>query len=66
MHHKVARAQLPKQIWLAVALGLAAPVLLVLFTAWHNAGKRGGQTFAEPFRIAGNFYYVGASDVAPS
>ena len=24
---------------------------------------RGGQKFAEPFRIAGNLYYVGANDV---
>ena len=29
-----------------------------------NATKRGGQQPAEPFRIAGNFYYVGANDVA--
>jgi metallo-beta-lactamase class B len=29
-----------------------------------NAGKIGGQQPAEPFRIAGNFYYVGANDVA--
>jgi metallo-beta-lactamase class B len=29
-----------------------------------NANKIGGQQPAEPFRIAGNFYYVGASDVS--
>jgi metallo-beta-lactamase class B len=29
-----------------------------------NATKIGGQGPAEPFRIAGNFYYVGATDVA--
>ena len=29
-----------------------------------NATKRGGQQPAEPFRIAGNFYYVGANNVA--
>ena len=29
-----------------------------------NATKVGGQEPAEPFRIAGNFYYVGANDVA--
>jgi metallo-beta-lactamase class B len=27
-----------------------------------NATKLGGQQPAEPFRIAGNFYYVGATD----
>jgi metallo-beta-lactamase class B len=31
---------------------------------WLNATKVGGRRPAEPFRIAGNFYYVGASDVA--
>jgi metallo-beta-lactamase class B len=52
---------------LAVVLGVAGLVALVavaLFPKWREAGQRGGQTFAEPFRIAGNFYYVGASDVA--
>ena len=29
-----------------------------------NATKIGGQEPAEPFRIAGNFYYVGATDIA--
>ena len=29
-----------------------------------NATKVGGQGPAEPFRIAGNFYYVGATDAA--
>jgi metallo-beta-lactamase class B len=35
-----------------------------LFRAWKAAGDSGGgQQPAEPFRIAGNFYYVGANDV---
>jgi len=34
------------------------------FRAWKAAGERGGQQPAEPFRIAGNFYYVGASSSA--
>ena len=37
---------------------------LVLVGRWLNATKIGGQQPAEPFRIAGNFYYVGANDVA--
>jgi metallo-beta-lactamase class B len=56
-----------RQFWLAALLGLTAPIALVmalLFRPWLEAGRRGGQTAAEPFRIAGNFYYVGASDVA--
>jgi metallo-beta-lactamase class B len=36
----------------------------VLLGRWLNATKIGGQQPAEPFRIAGNFYYVGANDVA--
>ncbi len=49
-----------------VVLVLAALVVvaLVLVGRWLNAPKMGGQQPAEPFRIAGNFYYVGANDVA--
>jgi metallo-beta-lactamase class B len=57
---------------LIVLLGLA--VLLIVdfvvgpYPAWLNefrpSKKIGGQRPAEPFRIAGNFYYVGASDLA--
>jgi metallo-beta-lactamase class B len=36
----------------------------VLAGRWLNTRKIGGQGPAEPFRIAGNFYYVGATDVA--
>ena len=37
---------------------------LVLVGRWLNATKIGGQQPADPFRIAGNFYYVGANDVS--
>ncbi len=48
-----------------VVLGAALIVLaLVLVGRWLNATKIGGQQPVEPFRIAGNFYYVGANDVA--
>jgi metallo-beta-lactamase class B len=57
---------------LLVLIGLV--VLLVVdfvvgpYPAWLNefrpSKKVGGQQPAEPFRIAGNFYYVGASDIA--
>ncbi len=50
--------------WLAALLGLLSALALVLVGRWLNATKRGGQEPAEPFRIAGNFYYVGANDVA--
>ena len=49
---------------LAVLLAALSVVALVLVGRWLNATKVGGQQPAEPFRIAGNFYYVGASDVA--
>ncbi len=48
----------------AVLLGLVTVLALVLVGRWLNATKIGGQQPAEPFRIAGNFYYVGANDVA--
>lgn len=38
--------------------------LFALFRVWKANGDRGGQQPVEPFRIAGNFYYVGANDVA--
>ena len=47
-----------------VLLGLASIVALVLVGRWMNSTKVGGQGPAEPFRIAGNLYYVGATDVA--
>ena len=52
---------------LAILLGVAgvfAAFLVVLGDEARVATKRGGQQPAEPFRIAGNFYYVGASDIA--
>jgi metallo-beta-lactamase class B len=53
---------------LVFLLGLAAVPLVFFFGKWVHelrpATKRGGQEPAEPFRIAGNFYYVGANDIA--
>jgi len=49
---------------LVVLLAVLSVVTLVLVGRWLNATKIGGQQAAEPFRIAGNFYYVGANDVA--
>ena len=52
-----------KRRWLAL-LGVLSALGLVLVGRWLNATKRGGQEPVEPFRIAGNFYYVGANDVS--
>ena len=39
-------------------------VALIFFLRWMNATKLGGQGPAEPFRIAGNLYYVGTTDAS--
>jgi metallo-beta-lactamase class B len=52
-----------KGIGLAVLLGIAAAVVVFVGGRWREAAHRGGQQPAEPFRIAGNLYYVGANDV---
>ena len=53
-----------KRYRLAFLVALLSVGALVLVGRWLNAIKVGGQQPAEPFRIAGNFYYVGANDVA--
>ena len=53
-----------KRYRLIVLLGLVSLVALVLAGRRLNATKRGGQEPVEPFRIAGNLYYVGANDVS--
>jgi metallo-beta-lactamase class B len=52
-----------KRYQLVVLLGLVSVLALVLAGRWLNVTKRGGQQPAEPFRIAGNLYYIGANDV---
>jgi metallo-beta-lactamase class B len=54
----------PKLWGLFVLLGLVGFFALVRVGWRLNATKRGGQAPAAPFRIAGNLYYVGASDVS--
>jgi metallo-beta-lactamase class B len=54
---------LAKRYRLVVLLALVSVLALVLVGRRLNATKRGGQAPAEPFRIAGNLYYVGANDV---
>lgn len=44
-------------------LGIVAVAVVILGPIWKANGDRGGQRYAEPFRIAGNLYYVGANDV---
>jgi metallo-beta-lactamase class B len=53
-----------KGVWIFVLVLAALLAVLVPLRRWMNATKLGGQQPAEPFRIAGNFYYVGANDIA--
>ena len=53
-----------RRVRLAILLGLSTVLVLILGGRWLNATKRGGQEPAEPFRIAGNLYYVGATDAS--
>jgi metallo-beta-lactamase class B len=53
-----------KRELLALALIAGVIVLVSLTRAWKAAVDRGGPGPAEPFRIAGNFYYVGADAVS--
>lgn len=49
--------------WPLILLGMAATLVLVLGTLWRSAIKRNRSIPDEPFRIAGNLYYVGATGV---
>lgn len=51
-----------RRIRLFVLIAVVLLVALVLVGRRLNATKIGGQGRAEPFRIAGNLYYVGATD----
>lgn len=44
-------------------LALIAAGLVYVFPKWREGTNNGGQKAVEPFRIAGNLYYVGANDV---
>src|SRR4029079_15351909 len=50
--------------WLLAGLAVVLVVLVVLVRAWKAHSDRGGQRYAEPFRIARTLYYVGANDVS--
>lgn len=50
--------------WLLILAVPASVALVVLGRAWIHKSEQKGQAAAEPFRIAGNLYYVGANDMA--
>ncbi len=43
---------------------LAIVVVATAFTKWRQVSNDGGQQPVEPFRIAGNLYFVGTNDVS--
>lgn len=47
---------------IGIAVLAVVAMLALLFPWWKENSNRGGQLPAEPFRIAGNLYYVGAND----
>jgi metallo-beta-lactamase class B len=49
--------------WLLLLAGVAVVLVVGFVITWKSASDDGGQKPAEPFRIAGNLYYVGANDV---
>jgi metallo-beta-lactamase class B len=58
---KEMRPQTKRRRW--VILGLAIVLVAVAATAWRSAIHANRQMPFEPFRIAGNLYYVGTPDV---
>ena len=60
-------ARSAKQTVLIAVLGVAAVAIPLLFTAWKTAvdtNRRQQGATAEPFRIAGNFHYVGTESLS--
>ena len=49
---------------LIIMLALLAAPAVFIGQAWREKAARHGQEPAEPFHIAGNFYFVGATDVS--
>jgi metallo-beta-lactamase class B len=56
--------QFTRQNVLVLILAVSIAPVLILGRIWKANAERHGQEPAEPFRIAGNFHYVGASDVS--
>jgi metallo-beta-lactamase class B len=50
--------------WLLVLLGVTAALVAILGYQWRAAIRRNRSVPDEPFRIAGNLYYVGSTGVA--
>jgi metallo-beta-lactamase class B len=53
----------PRRRVVMILFATLAVILVIPYRKWRDASNHGGQKYAEPFRIAGNLYYVGANDV---
>ncbi|HUP87842.1 MAG TPA: subclass B3 metallo-beta-lactamase [Longimicrobiales bacterium] len=53
-----------KRTWLAMLVGVLVSLAVILYPKWREGSEIGGQKPVQPFRIAGNFYYVGANDIS--
>ena len=51
-----------KRRWLVLLLGVAATLAFVGLIKWRTIIQGANMPHAEPFRIAGNLYYVGTVD----
>lgn len=56
--------RLARRRWLLIVLGAAATLVVVLGSLWRASIRKNRSVPDEPFRIAGNLYYVGATGVA--
>ncbi len=59
---KLWRISLTKRPWLVVVLGVAVALAVVGLIKWRTIIQGANMPHAEPFRIAGNLYYVGTVD----
>src|SRR5690349_11464981 len=50
--------------WAVAGFGVLAAVLIMWITAINKNDAKAHQSDVAPFRIAGNFYYVGREDVS--
>src|SRR5262245_25247948 len=57
-------ANLTRRDMLLLLFGLSAAPAVFVGMKWREKGALKGQESAEPFRIAGNFYYVGTNSVS--
>ncbi|MEJ7811872.1 MAG: subclass B3 metallo-beta-lactamase [Gemmatimonadaceae bacterium] len=55
--------RLTRRQWRLILLGAAATLVVFLIFQWQAAIKRNRSVPDEPFRIAGNLYYVGSTGV---